>query len=170
MKELVYCPKCGAATLQWNGIQKLTCSSCSFSLYHNVAGAVAVVIRCENELFLTRRNRNPQKGKRDLAGGFVDPKETAEETCARELKEELNITIEPKQLKYLGSNPNVYLYNEISYNTIDLFYEYVLQEKQDFQLEASELQEGLWISLNDLKLEDLAFESQKIFFQENYGI
>ena len=109
MKHLKYCPKCGQETLIFDGEKKFSCSQCDFVMYHNCAAAVAVLIRCEDELLLTKRNQNPKIGKLDLAGGFTDPKESAQETCARELKEELGIEIDLKNLKFVGSLPNVYL-------------------------------------------------------------
>jgi ADP-ribose pyrophosphatase YjhB (NUDIX family) len=130
-----------------------------------VAGAVAVVIRCGDEIYLTRRNRDPKKGKLDLAGGFVDPKESAEETCKRELFEELQLDIDISNLKYLTSLPNIYQYKEIDYNTIDLFYEYNVSEKFEVNLELSEISEAVWIPLQELNLEDIAFDSQKRFFE-----
>jgi NADH pyrophosphatase NudC (nudix superfamily) len=166
MMLLKYCPSCGKESLQWNNEKKWSCPECSFTLYNNVAGAVAVVIRCGNEIYLTRRNRDPKKGKLDLAGGFVDPKESAEETCKRELFEELQLAIDISKLKYLTSLPNVYQYKEIDYNTIDLFYEYHVSEKFEVNLELSEISEAVWISLKDLNLEDIAFDSQKIFFEK----
>lgn len=166
MKTLKYCPSCGKESLHWDGEKKWSCPNCNFTLYNNVAGAVAVVIRFENEIYLTRRNRDPKKGKLDLAGGFVDPRESAEETCQRELYEELQLNVDISNLKYLISLPNVYQYKEIDYNTIDLFYEYTVQEKFEVNLEMSEISEALWIPLQELKLEDIAFDSQKIFFKE----
>lgn len=164
MKILKYCPSCGEETLHWDGEKKWSCPNCNFSLYNNVAGAVAVVIRCGDEIYLTRRNRDPKKGKLDLAGGFVDPKESAEETCKRELFEELQLDIDISNLKYLTSLPNIYQYKEIDYNTIDLFYEYNVSEKFEVNLELSEISEAIWIPLKELDLEDLAFDSQKKFF------
>ena len=73
-----------------------------------------MVIKFGDEILLTRRNQEPKKGKLDLAGGFVDPKETAEETCARELFEEMKIKIDISKLKYLASLPNIYEYKNIS--------------------------------------------------------
>jgi NADH pyrophosphatase NudC (nudix superfamily) len=166
MKILKYCPSCGKGTLQWDGEKKWSCPNCQFSLYNNVAGAVAVVIRHNYEIYLTRRNRDPKKGKLDLAGGFVDPKESAEETCKRELFEELQLDINISNLKYLTSLPNVYQYKEIDYNTIDLFYEYNVSEKFEVNLELSEISEAVWIPLKELNLDDLAFDSQKRFFEE----
>ncbi|MDQ1097962.1 MULTISPECIES: NUDIX hydrolase [Chryseobacterium] len=166
MKELPYCPECGQKTLRWYSEKKWSCTECSFTLYHNVAGAVAVVIRHGNEIYLTRRNREPAKGLLDLAGGFVDPRESAEETCKRELSEELNIEIDSSRLRYITSLPNVYHYKGIDYNTIDLFYEYEIQEKFEENIELQEISEGLWIPMNQLRQEDLAFSSQKKFFEK----
>ncbi|MDN4014884.1 NUDIX domain-containing protein [Chryseobacterium gambrini] len=166
MKILKYCPKCGKESLQWDGERKWSCQNCGFTLYNNVAGAVAVVIRYNDEIYLTRRNRDPKKGKLDLAGGFVDPKESAEETCKRELFEELQLDVDISNLKYLTSLPNVYQYKEIDYNTIDLFYEYRVPEKFEVNLELSEISEAVWIPLKEMNLEDIAFDSQKKFFEE----
>lgn len=166
MKILKYCPSCGKESLHWDGEKKWSCPNCNFTLYNNVAGAVAVVIRYNDEIYLTRRNRDPKKGKLDLAGGFVDPKESAEETCRRELFEELQLDVDISNLKYLTSLPNVYQYKEIDYNTIDIFYEYNVPEKFEVNLELSEISEAVWIPLKELDLEDIAFDSQKRFFEE----
>lgn len=166
MKILKYCPSCGKESLNWDGEKKWSCPECNFTLYNNVAGAVAVVIRHEDEIYLTRRNRDPKKGKLDLAGGFTDPKESAEETCKRELFEELQLDVDISNLKYVTSLPNVYQYKEIDYNTIDLFYEYTVSEKFEVNLELSEISEAVWIPLKELDLEDVAFDSQKKFFGE----
>ena len=121
MDSLKFCPKCGNESLNWDGEKKWHCKVCDYVLFHNVAGAVAVVIKCGDEILLTRRNQEPKKGKLDLAGGFVDPKESAEETCARELFEEMKMRIDISKLKYLASLPNIYEYKSIIYNTLDLF-------------------------------------------------
>ncbi|SIP92035.1 NUDIX domain-containing protein [Chryseobacterium sp. RU37D] len=166
MKILKYCPSCGKESLHWDGEKKWNCPNCNFTLYNNVAGAVAVVIRNNDEIYLTRRNRDPKKGKLDLAGGFVDPKESVEETCKRELFEELQLDVDISNLKYLTSLPNVYHYKEIDYNTIDLFYEYTVSKKFEVNLELTEISEAFWIPLKELNIDDIAFDSQKRFFEE----
>ncbi len=166
MKHLQYCPKCGHKSLLWNSINRWNCSNCDYVYYHNCAAAVAVIIRYQDEVYLTRRNQDPQKGFLDLAGGFVDPKESAEETCARELFEELKINIDLKNLKIIGTQPNLYHFKEIDYNTLDIFYEYHLSEKVDFDIEISEISEGKWYLIKDIPIEEIAFESQKKFLSK----
>ncbi|MDO5615492.1 MAG: NUDIX domain-containing protein [Cruoricaptor ignavus] len=166
MNQLKFCPKCGNETLLWDGEKKWSCSHCDYVLFHNCAAAVAVVIKCGNEIMLTRRNQDPKKGKLDLAGGFVDPKESAEETCARELYEELKIVINPQKLKLLKTQPNVYHYKEIDYNTLDIFFEYQVDERFEVQLELSEVSEIVWIPETEINPNEIAFDSQKRFFQK----
>ena len=166
MEYLKFCPKCGNESLNWDGEKKWNCKVCDYVLFHNVAGAVAVVIKFGDEILLTRRNQEPKKGKLDLAGGFVDPKETAEETCARELFEEMKIKIDISKLKYLASLPNIYEYKNIIYNTLDLFYEYESEEKFEVNLEISEISETVWLKIQDINPDDIAFDSQRVFLEK----
>ena len=169
MENLTFCPKCGNKTLQWDGEKKWSCV-CDFVLYNNVAGAVAVLIKCGEEYLFTKRNQEPKKGKLDLAGGFVDPKESAETTCRRELEEEMNIVIEENKLQYLASLPNVYQYKNIDYNTLDLFFLYEISEKMEVQLELSEISEIQWLTKENLILENVAFDSQKSFLKNYFDL
>lgn len=164
--ELNYCPHCGTPHLKFEDNRKFYCTQCDFVLYHNCAAAVAVLVTYQDEVLLTRRNQDPKKGYLDLSGGFCDPNETAEDTCARELFEELQLKIDPEQLEYLGSQNNLYPYKGITYQTMDLFYRYELEARPEFTLEQHEINEVVWIKLNDLNIEDLAFESQKRFFKK----
>ena len=166
MEYLKFCPKCGNKSLKWDQEKKWNCKVCDYVLFHNVAGAVAVVIKCGDEILLTRRNQEPKKGKLDLAGGFVDPKESAEETCARELFEEMKMRIDISKLKYLTSLPNIYEYKNIIYNTLDLFYEYESDEKFEVNLEISEISETVWLKIQDINPDDIAFDSQRIFLEK----
>lgn len=166
MEDLKFCPKCGQEKLLWNNITKFSCSNCDFVLYHNTAAAVAVIMKYKDELFFTVRNQEPGKGKWDLPGGFTDPKESSEETCSRELKEELSFDINPHSLKYLGSQPNVYPYKNIEYNTLDLFYMYDVAEKFEIQLEESEISAGIWVKKSEIDFDKIAFESQKRFLKQ----
>ena len=165
MNELNFCPKCGKKTLCWEQGKRWSCPECDFVLYHNCAAAVAVVVICGDEILLTKRNQEPAKGKLDLAGGFTDPHESAEFTCFRELKEELDIEIDTGKLRFLMSLPNIYQYKGIDYNTLDLFFEYRVEEKFSVNLEKLEIAETVWVKKENIQLEDIAFPSQRLFFE-----
>lgn len=161
-----FCLQCGNQSLLWDGEKKWSCSACDYILYHNCAAAVAVILRQGSSILFTRRNQNPCKGKLDLPGGFVDPKETAEQTCRRELKEELNLDIHENQLHYLQSLPNIYYYKGVDYNTLDIFFECRIESRNPISLEYNEISEILWIPFSEIPLEDIAFDSQKKFLEK----
>ncbi|MDR2123052.1 MAG: NUDIX domain-containing protein [Flavobacteriaceae bacterium] len=156
-----YCPNCKSSHLDFSQGIKIKCSDCHFEYYHNTAGAVAVIIQKGEEILLTVRNKEPQKGFLDLAGGFIDPDETAEQACVRELKEELSISVDESGLRYICSNPNTYLYKGILYNTIDLFFLYRDDDLLIHNFDSMELKGFVWKKLFDINLNEIAFESQK---------
>lgn len=136
----------------------MTCSDCHFEYYFNVASAVTGVIFNENEqILLTRRAFNPEKGKLDLPGGFVDFHETATEALARELKEELGM--EATEMQYLDSFPNQYSYSGMTINTLDATFIVKLQ-KQELTPMDDVASFDFW-NLEDIPMEELAFESTR---------
>lgn len=156
-----YCPNCKSSHLDFSKGVKIKCPDCGFEYYHNTAGAVAVIIQKGEKILLTLRNKDPQKGYLDLPGGFIDPAESAEAACERELKEELNISINKSRLQYMGSGPNTYLYKDILYNTIDMFFIYrddnlIIEDFDNIELKGFE-----WRKLDEINMEEIAFESQK---------
>jgi NAD+ diphosphatase len=166
MDHLKFCPQCGQQSLQWQPPKQWQCPACDYLYFHNPAAAVALIIRHEDQILLTRRNQQPGLGLLDLAGGFVDPNESAEQTCCREIQEELGIGLQIEKLKFLASRPNTYPYRGILYRTLDLFFEYEMTEKPSMTIETSELQEVIWLPIDQLKPEDFAFDSFKNFFQD----
>ncbi|NBC84316.1 MAG: NUDIX domain-containing protein [Bacteroidetes bacterium] len=118
--KLNYCPRCGKKT--WNRAEEklYACNSCDFCYFHNVAAAVAMIIEIDEKILFTVRKYEPAKGLLDLPGGFIDYHESVEEGLRREIKEELNIEI--VNPVYLTSFPNRYVYNDIQYHTLDMFF------------------------------------------------
>ena len=88
-----FCPSCKSTDFTFSNNVRFHCNDCDFTYYHNIAAAVAIVFTFEDKILFTVRNVDPDKGKWDLPGGFIDPGENAEAAACREIKEELNIDI-----------------------------------------------------------------------------
>ncbi len=117
----IFCPVCGSQHFDLQNQKSMRCQHCDFSMYVNPSAAVAAfIVNDREELLVTIRAKDPEKGSCDLPGGFVDEEESAEEALIRELHEELGIDV--KELEYLFSLPNQYLYSGWTIPTLDLFF------------------------------------------------
>lgn len=160
-KFFQFCPRCGSANHKFENHHRFECVDCGFVYYHNCAAAVMVIIRRNDKILFTVRNNEPQKGKLDFPGGFVDPKETAQFAAVRELKEELDLNIRESDLKLLDTEPNDYIFLDILYRTLDIVFETELKEEQRINLEHSEIQEVRWLSPQEIDMDQIGFDSMK---------
>jgi ADP-ribose pyrophosphatase YjhB (NUDIX family) len=120
---------------------------------------VAAILQYDKKVVLIKRAKDPGKGMLDLPGGFVDPKESAEEAVIREIKEELKIDI--RELKYLGSYPNIYKYQDVLYHTCDLFFCCNIDVlPTDF--DRTEIEELILVNRSEIPIDKIAFESMRM--------
>jgi NAD+ diphosphatase len=116
-----YCPRCSSQGLFNLHEMSFYCSSCGFHFFMNSAAAVtALIFNTEGKLLVTRRGVEPDIGKLDLPGGFVDPNEGIEQALLRELKEELDLV--PDEFTYFTSFPNEYLFSGTIVHTVDMIF------------------------------------------------
>lgn len=154
-----YCPNCASKNFTYYNNFKFHCNDCDFVLYHNIAAAVAVIFTFEDKILFTVRNVNPDKGKLDLPGGFIDPNETAEEAACREIKEELGLEITSNDLRYITTEPNNYVYKNVSYRTMDIFYECALASDEVSISAKDEINELVWIKRSEIDVNKIGFVS-----------
>lgn len=118
-----YCHLCGEK-LDAKGTGVWRCTGCGVDLYDNPKPCADIALFTkQGKLLLSRRARNPEKGKFDLPGGFVDVEETIEQALARELKEELGLS--PGQYTppvYFKSRTHKYEYGTQVYDNIVLMF------------------------------------------------
>jgi NAD+ diphosphatase len=164
LKIFRFCPRCGSARFEVSGNRSLKCADCGFHLYINSATAVAALIfNRKGKLLVTRRAIEPDFGKIDLPGGFVDPGETAEEALKRELFEELGVTV--KNMRYLTSGSNEYLYSGMTVFTTDLLFlvETVSLENIHAQDDISGFE---WVDPKTVDAEEIPAPSIRYFIKE----
>ena len=153
-----YCPKCGEKSFRQLSPKKFVCERCQFTVYNNVVAAVAAIIELnDDKIIMTRRGNEPGKGKLDLPGGFVDADETLEQSLQREVKEELSLQI--RNLFYLGSFPNKYPYKGIDYSTIDSVFvckpDSINIKREEGEIEGWDLFDPEMLNLNDVAFESI---------------
>jgi NAD+ diphosphatase len=154
-----FCPNCANQNFSYDNNFKFHCHDCDFVLYHNIAAAVAVIFTFEDKILFTVRNVDPDKGKLDLPGGFIDPNETAEAAACREIKEELGLTVTLNDIKYTTSFPNNYIYKNVAYRTMDIFYECALKSDNISVASQDEIQELIWVKRSEIDLDKIGFVS-----------
>ena len=95
-----YCPRCAAEVAPEDG--RVVCGACGFTAYaHSVPTASALVLDGAGRLLLARRAGEPEQGKWDLPGGFLEEGEAPLDGLRRELREETGLEVEA--LEFVGA-------------------------------------------------------------------
>lgn len=153
------CPRCGKEAFGSPNGRRHACDACGFVYFHNPAAAVCALLRCERDLALVVRGKDPARGKLDLPGGFVDPDEDLEHALRRELQEELALEITAPQYRF--SVPNTYRYRDVDYWTVDVMFEIWLPMRVTPTPDGVEVTALHWVPISDIDEEMLAFHSVK---------
>jgi len=122
IKKFKFCPNC-KNKLEHLSSRLINCPFCYFHFYLNPVPTAAIILENnKGEILLVKRKNSPKKGFWDLPGGFIEFNEKAEEAILRELKEELNLKLTPKSIKFLGSFIGRYFYKGIIYQPLCLVF------------------------------------------------
>lgn len=97
-----FCGRCGTPTELNPGERARQCASCKLSVYPRLSPAVIVLVERGDEILLAR-SPHFVPGIYSTLAGFVEPGETLENTVAREIFEEVGVTV--NNIRYFGSQP-----------------------------------------------------------------
>ena len=97
-----YCGRCGTPTEPKAQERVRVCPACKLSAYPRVAPAVMALVTRGRELLLGRSPHFPS-GMYSALAGFVEPGETLEQCVAREVEEEVGVSV--TNLSYFASQP-----------------------------------------------------------------
>lgn len=97
-----YCPACGAALADSLTEMARECPACKTVRYPVISPAIIVAITRGTELLLCRAHNNPSSWH-SLVAGYMEAGERAEDTVAREVLEEVGLTV--RDIRYWGSQP-----------------------------------------------------------------
>ncbi len=119
--QFKFCPFCGKEdTFIFDDVKMFTCSNCKQTYFVNPVAACGAIIETPEGILFAKRKYEPRKDFTDLPGGFIDLHETAEVAVRRELEEEISFV--PEQLDFLCSYPNDYIFDNMLYTTLDLYF------------------------------------------------
>ena len=159
-----FCPQCGTAAQNAPAI-RFRCQNCRYVLYFNPAvGVAGIIVDRQGRILMLRRQRDPHQGKLGIPGGFVDHGESVDDGLRREIKEETGLIID--ELEYLASYPNQYRYEGITYQICDVFFVGHVDSFKHVQRQAGEVAEVLVVTPNEVRLHDMAFDSNRRALQD----
>lgn len=157
-----YCSNCGSVNLETkipNGDTKLRtqCLDCNMVHYQNPKIVAGCLIIEQNKVLLCKRDIEPRRGYWNLPAGFMENKETLQEAAKREVREEVNATVD-----LLGLHS---VYNIMHVNQVYLIF-LAKMKKVDFSV-GEETTAVKLFALDEIPWDNLAFESNR-FVLENY--
>jgi len=99
-----FCANCGQQTRQSAGGAKRVCDGCEIEHFPRVDPVVIMLATHEDKCLLGRQSSWPE-GIWSALAGFVEPAETLEEACARELLEEAGVRADIAGIRYVMTQP-----------------------------------------------------------------
>ncbi len=97
-----FCGKCGRPTEDGQDERAKVCPRCNLVNYPRVSPAIIVAVIKNNQILLANNIRF-KSGYYSVLAGFVEPGENLEECVAREIKEEVGISV--NNIRYFASQP-----------------------------------------------------------------
>ncbi|MEV4221615.1 NAD(+) diphosphatase [Nonomuraea sp. NPDC049725] len=98
-----FCPRCGTRTAVQAGGHIRVCPHDSSQHFPRVDPAVIMLVRDADDRCLLARGPQWPEGRLSILAGFVEPGESLEAAVAREVAEEVGVTV--TRPRYLGSQP-----------------------------------------------------------------
>ncbi|MBB5774585.1 NAD(+) diphosphatase [Nonomuraea jabiensis] len=98
-----YCPRCGTRTEVQAGGHIRVCPQDGSQHFPRVDPAVIMLVRDADDRCLLARGPQWPEGRLSILAGFVEPGESLEHAVAREVAEEVGVTV--VRPRYLGSQP-----------------------------------------------------------------
>ena len=142
-----FCGYCGGAMERDKVERAMRCPSCGQIVYPRINPAVLAAVRHRDKLLLTHYANRPNATRYALVAGFTEIGETLEDTVRREVMEEVHLPI--KNIRYHASQPWGFAGNIMVGFWADLD-----SEDETVILDRSELDEGVWLSREEIPVEE----------------
>jgi len=143
-KQFLFCPTC-KQKLFIDENRACACGNCLLKFFPRVDPVIITLIINGNRCLLCRLPTSPKR-RYSCVAGFLEPGESIEECVAREVFEEVGITVDTRKVKYILSEPwpteigsNLMIGCSVEVNT------------DYFKLNTSELEDALWVDVDHVR-------------------
>ena len=140
-----FCGQCGGRLVPDRLERMLSCPSCGNQIYPRISPAVIVGIINKDKLLMSKYAGRPYT-KFALIAGFTEIGESAEQTVAREVMEEVGLKV--KNIRYYKSQPWAFS------DSLLLGFFADLVGSDEITLDTDELSQAGWFSREEITLED----------------
>jgi NAD+ diphosphatase len=138
-----YCAKCGARTVLEKSGWVSVCSGCGREEYPRTDAAVICLVHDGADQVLLARGPEWPEGRYSVLAGFVEAGESLEACVAREIFEEVGVTV--RDIRYLGSQPWPFP------RSLMIGFEAVADPAEPLKLAEGEIAEAKWVSRADVR-------------------
>lgn len=152
-----FCPNCGTELEPAGNDSGAHCPNCDKTWYHNAAPTAGVVIVRDGKALITKRARDPEKGRYDIPGGFLDPDEDPVTGVRREVEEELGMKVEVGYDDLVQATPHEYGDD----GDWTLAIGFITHESSGDPVAADDVAEARWVDLDELDELDFAWEHDR---------
>jgi NADH pyrophosphatase NudC (nudix superfamily) len=151
------CPQCGKKLL--HDENNVSCEACSETWYNNPAPATSIALIKDGKILLAKRKVEPEKGKWDILGGFVEAGESIEDAVIREMKEETNLDVEITE--YLGSVADIYGGKP----SLPILYKVKMADENQTPNPQDDVEELAWFSTSEIP-KNPAFKNVEVIIEK----
>lgn len=155
-----FCGSCGQPMIHSQKERALCCENCGNIVYPRISPAVIVGITDGNKLLMTRY-AGRESNRYGLVAGFCEIGESAEETVAREVMEEVGLKV--KNIQYYKSQPWGFSGDLL----LGFFAE--VEGNNEIVMDENELSEATWVEREVISIEEdgISLSSEMILLFKN---
>jgi ADP-ribose pyrophosphatase YjhB (NUDIX family) len=155
-----HCPRCGVGLEPLEGGARIECPVCGLRHYATSKPTASALVEDDSgRLLLARRAIEPDEGKWDLPGGFLEEGEDPRAGLQRELREETGLEVEP--LEFFDVVVDRYGDDEDAQHTLNLYW--TCRVVSGTAAPADDVAELRWFQRRELpSREDLAFRNNAV--------
>ena len=158
MKPFDFCPSCATKLRTSDDGEGMTCPGCGRDWYRHSSPTAGCVIVADGRALITKRGRDPEKGRYDIPGGFLRAGEEVLDGLRREIKEELGVAIDVTFRDFVQATPHEY--GEEGDYVLALGF--LARITSGEPAAADDVEELRWVSIDELDEVPFAWEHDRV--------